>query len=303
MTWQKLGCVPNLYPGRAGIIYDLSVPDMADALASAVLRDSESWDAFSITVVANSNTELAILEAARAQAFAYRIVSELDIPFIAFPPTWDEYIASLPKKFRYTIRSGEKLLKKLGKLEMRLYTESEQCDEFLKLAYAIERKSWKEGTGTSLTRQPIQKRFHEQLAPVAAELGMFRGYVLLLDGEPIAHIYGLQFGDVLCDLKESFDKKYADSSPGSVLKGLVMQELIGGTIKSWDFIGRAEFHKLRWTNDVYKQRHYVFYAGGKGRLLRWRHDLGVIMRKLHILPAQEDSFGRAGSSGTANQVD
>jgi CelD/BcsL family acetyltransferase involved in cellulose biosynthesis len=300
LSLRKLGCVPNLYPGRIGIIHDESAPHTADSLASALLDDANDWDMFSITTVADSRTESAILGAAGRRGLSYRILSETDIPFIVFPSTWEEYAGSLAKKVRYTIRSGEKHLRELGTLEMRSFTQPEHCDDFLHLSYMVERKSWKERAGTSLTQQPAQERFHERLAPVAAKLNLFRGYILLLNGEPLAHIYGLQNGSVFCDLKESFDNAYGRFSPGSVLKALVMQKLIREGIRCWDFVGRAEFHKLRWTDRTYRQRQYVIYAGRKGSILKWRHDLGRMMRKWHLVPAPRDQFGRPGANGKAS---
>ena len=289
---RHLRCITNLYPGRGGILQDPENRDTAERLFSNLLT-SLRWDQLTITTVGDSTSESALRRAAKDNRYSPHILLETQIPYIEFPPTWEEYFSSLAKKFRYTIRSAEKQLEKLGKLEVKPYADPADCEEFLQNVATIEKNSWKEDAGSSLTQQPLQGKFHSELAPVAAALDMLRGYVLFSGARPIAHIYGLQHGHVFCDLKESFDEEFATYSPGSVLKAMVMREIVGKTIRCWDFIGRAEFHKLRWTKKTYTQRTwFLFSHSSKGRLLAWRNKLSSTLRKAHILPAPASDFGR-----------
>lgn len=290
--WRHTGCIANLYPGRTGIIHDQKNPSAAKALTRVVLDEDDSWDQLSISVVSGSDTEAALLSTSNGLGLDFRITSEFDIPYIMFPTDWESYFGSLPKKFRYTIRSGERKLQDIGELSLRTYTNPDQCAEFLNYVEAIEKSSWKEAAKTSLTQQQLQWDFHAALSETAARAGMLRGFVLLLDQRPIAHIFGLRSGDTFCDLKESFDEDFSGNSPGAVLKALAMKENIAESITGWDFIGRAEFHKMRWTKDTYRIRTFIFFAGQKGRILRYRHDIGVLLRKLNLISETPDVFGR-----------
>lgn len=283
--------IPSIYPGRAGIVHDARVGE--DELRELFEYACSTWSHFSLAIIADSPTESALKHAVKVMRAECQTAAETQVPFIVFPETWDEYIMSLPKKFRYTIRSGEKVLREAGELEVRSYETEESCDEFLAHIRKIESMSWKHQAGTSLTKQQKQWQFHERLAPIAARLSLLQGYVLLVDGTPVAHILGIRFGDTFCDLKESFDENYSQQSPGAVLKSLAIKDLLNKGVSGWDFVGQAEFHKLRWTSTTYTVRQYEIFCGWKGRLSLLRNRLAATLRAIKLLRQEErPQFGR-----------
>ncbi len=263
---QLLSLVSNLYPGRGGFIFDRDNRDAAVVALTELLMDSASFDVAKITVVADSEHERVLSEAILAAARSARVVFEQEIPYIEFPSTWDDYQKRLSKKFRYNIRASTKLLNERGKVGIDVYERSDDVEELLSCIRKIEMASWKEEAGTSLTKNPSQWDFHEQLVHACAADGSLCCYVLRVGGEPIAHILGLVGGSVFFDLKESYDETYREFSPGTVLKAWVFENLVGERITHWDFVGPAEFHKLRWTKSTYRIRQYqVFSRSLRGR--------------------------------------
>jgi CelD/BcsL family acetyltransferase involved in cellulose biosynthesis len=260
-----------------------------------IFQDMVDWDVFSLSVVAGSDTEKLLLQTATENTCVYRKVSEFPIPYIDLSKPWTEYFDGLRKKFRYTIRSGDKQLRSLGELKSVTFTDPASCEEYLRHVYTIERNSWKEDRRTSITSNPTQSEFHKKLAFLAATDRLLRGYVLFLNGQPIAHIFGLRVGQTFFDLKESYNEAYGENSPGAVLKAHAIQDLISENVRFWDFVGPAEFHKLRWTSLTYVQRTYsVFSRRAKGRSLQFRHDFAKRLRTLKLLKPKRDDFGRRG---------
>ncbi len=293
LPWTQIGCIANLYPGRAGILFNSDDQESVDAaaLVSQKLFDhSSKWDVLSLTLTAGGPTEELLIEAAEANQISFRIASEMQIPYIEMNETWDSYFGKLSKKFRYTIRNGEKQLRKVGNLELAVFSKPDDVEPFLQCVDRIERKSWKHRANTSLSTNAKQQCLHQQLAPVAAKFGILKGFVLLLDETPIAHIYGLSAGRVFCDLKESFDDAYSQYSVGSVLKSLALQELMDGSIHYWDFIGPTEFHKRRFTDKHYLQRQYIFYRSSlAGRFLKARFGIRQIVDRFRVAPTDKSA--------------
>lgn len=293
-AWNHLTCALSIYPGRSGIIHT-SGSDAVNAVEALLLEffgHSKAWHVFSMAAVSGGPTEAALLNATGALSLSCHVTNQIDIPYITLPSSWETYLGGLAKKFRYTIRSGERQLRSIGRVEVRRYSATTECAEFLAHVFSIERRSWKERNRTSLTTQTNQKAFHEQLAPIAAGLGVLQGYVLSIDEKPIAYIYGLKTGNVFCDLKESYDEEFASFSPGAVLKASAMQDLIDQGVKHWDFVGPADFHKRRWTSQTYRLTQYCVYAGRMGRLIHMRQRIGRSLRRLNLLPKRPDDFGR-----------
>lgn len=268
---KVLSLVSNLYPGRAGFVFDREHRGVAVSVLTELLLDSSRFDVAKITVVADSEHEQILSEAVSAAACRAEVLFEQEIPYIELPDVWDDYLMSLSKKFRYNIRTSTKLLNERGTVAIDVYEHPDDVEELLGCIRQIEMASWKEEAGTSLTKNQSQWDFHERLIHACARDRTLRCYVLRVADEPIAHILGLVGGSVFFDLKESYAESYRDFSPGTVLKAWVFEKLAGGSITHWDFVGPAEFHKLRWTKSTYRIRQYqIFGRSPRGRIAALR---------------------------------
>jgi len=271
VSWAELRHIPDLYPGRSGLAELIGNESNISAALENVFDQQERWDSFSLCVLAGGPMERCLLAAARRRNAIPYLESALNYPYVILPGNWDELYSGFSKKFRYNIRNSQKLIKELGELSLKRVTSENEVREFLDAVYSIERNSWKEEAGTSLTKNKIQEVFHEQLAPIAADSGLFRSYVLYLNCTPVAHVYGLLCHGVFYSLKLSYIEQYRKVAPGIVLTALVLQDLIADGVKCWDWSGPSEEYKRRWSKDVYCLRTYKFFGNSwKGQLLRFR---------------------------------
>jgi CelD/BcsL family acetyltransferase involved in cellulose biosynthesis len=277
-SWTLLRQISDLYPGRSE-----SALLMTDSAASSALYDKafamhESWDCFSICVLGDGQAELDLLASAERSGFKPVLEESNFYPYIDLPDNWDELYAGFAKKFRYNIRNSEKLLRKQGDLTLDRVTDPDEIERFLDHAFSIERLSWKEAAGTSITKNAHQEDFHSRLAHATASTGIFRGYVLYLDDSPIAHVYGVLLGGIFYSLKLSYSEEYRKYAPGIVVTALALQDLIAEGVKFWDFSGLSEDYKRRWTGKEYCLRMYKFFGKGvRGRLLAVREILRRIL--------------------------
>lgn len=267
-AWSELRHISDLYPGRSAVAGLVGREDDSVAVLSKVFDEYDGWDCFSLTVIADSPMEKNLLAISNGRRFVSFLESELEYPYIELPTEWDDLYGSFAKKFRYNIRNSLKLLRDCGQLELRRTTDVEEVPRFLQDAYEIERNSWKESAGSSLTTNERQEEFHTRLASLAAKQEILRAYILYLDGSPIAHVFGVLCDGVFYSLKLSYSEEYRKYSPGTVVTALVIQELISDQVSFWDFAGPTEEYKRRWTSKSYNLRSYtVFNRSLRGQLL------------------------------------
>jgi CelD/BcsL family acetyltransferase involved in cellulose biosynthesis len=213
------------------------------------LLNLTGWDIATFTLPAGSVFEVAMLEACASRSLRSRSIARLDSPFVVLEKSWEDQLATLPKKMRWTVRKSIKELSSLGNVTYERFEDTSDRTTLLSVIEEIERNSWKESANTSLTAQEHQRRFFRSLLENAGS--QVSAHVLCIDKQPIAYILGLRDKDTFLDLKESFSQSYAQYSPGHVLKKFAIDHLIVSGIKIYDFMGRCEPYKLKWTDRTY----------------------------------------------------
>lgn len=265
---RKLLAISQLYSGRNRLL-SREPRAFADALLDALLRDEPPWDWLSVTLGEGSESLLGLSEAAARRGLDVEVVSVAESPYIELPEDWDRYFDSLGKKFRWLLRNSRKKLSEAGRLEYRAYRSEAEVPALLEAIYEIEKASWKEDSGSSITLNASQQRFYELFSPAAARRGWLSGHVLTLDDEPIAYIYGIQLGAVFHDLKESYKQAVRDHSPGHVLKMFAMPDMIADGVRVYDFCGKCDAFKMKWTDLTYRRCDLVVHNRTvRARLLR-----------------------------------
>jgi len=260
----------ELYGGRTGFLLREPRSEHLAALLSHAQWSLKPWDTLFLTVVEGSEYEKLLLDLAPRKGWHCLILGKEHSPYIPFLDSWEHHIASLPKKLRSTMRNGEKRLRERGELTYRECRSSEEVRGFISAVEAIERDSWKAEAGTSIASNLVHDAFHRNLALRAAADGGFSGHLLLLNGEPIAYIMGLLHEGVFLDLKESYRSSFREMSPGHVLKSFAFARLYERDTQLYDFMGKCEEYKLKWTDKTYCRNTYlVFNNSLRGWVARW----------------------------------
>ena len=290
---RTVEAVPQLYSGR-GFLLAWDVDLFAMALLEYFSRAPEPWDWLEITVPAGSPSQRAIESAAARLSCKLRVTSTSRTPYIDFPERWETLFEGLAKKFRWTLRSSRKRMEGAGRLTHRVFTAASEVDQFLTMVFAIERESWKEQSGTSITLSAIQQTFYRGFAEGAARRGWLRGHVLLLDDAPAAYIFGVQIGPVFHDLKESYRLPLSDFSPGHVLKTFAFPCLFEEGVTRYDFRGNCDDFKLKWTQQIYERVTLRVEAGSVR--VRAANALGSLKRRgVHAVSKLKSALGNSAS--------
>lgn len=288
MGWTEIGLLPDLYPGRTGVIHAQERPEPGLSLLRFVMSRPKDFDVYTMTFVEGSTLEAAFLKTVSDSGLTARTISQTACPYIAIPENWDDLLARLGSRFRRNLRSRERKLRGVGRLSIEPFTTPESCKEFLSGVIRVERRSWKEAAGTSLTTNEEQLRYHEELVRICAADGSLQSFLLMLDDDPIAHVIGLRSNGVYLNLKSSFIETYRKYGLGTIIKSLIIRDVFGGTVKYWDFVGESQEHKMQWTDKTYTLKKYaVFSSSAKGHVLRMRSGVGHQMRRLKMGAARK----------------
>jgi CelD/BcsL family acetyltransferase involved in cellulose biosynthesis len=256
---RVLASISEIYSGRDGFI----LSDLQDRNLSTILaylrREVVGWDAFLFTVVEGSPSAMLASKLLGSGEYRCELLGSRSSPYIVLRESWPEFFGQLPKQLRTNLRAAERRLASCGTPCYEEFVDGSGAAVFLQAVLDIERNSWKELEGTSITANPHQRQVYETLAQVAVERGWFSGHLLRLDGEPVAYIYGLLNRGIFYDLKSSFKLKYREFSPGNLLTRLALERLHARRAVFYDFRGECEAYKMRWTQRTYTCLTYAVY--------------------------------------------
>jgi CelD/BcsL family acetyltransferase involved in cellulose biosynthesis len=170
------------------------------------------------------------------------------IPLAGF--TFDAYLATLGSSHRANFR---RRLKGIGqKFEMQfeqVRTHRERCDMLAALV-GFHEKRWNEQGGSSAFMTPAVVAFQDEVTRHALEAGWLRMYVLRLNGDAAAVMYGFQYGGRFYFYQHGFDDRYQAHSVGLVLMGLTIRAAIEEGAGEFDMLWGVESYKFLWARDA-----------------------------------------------------
>jgi CelD/BcsL family acetyltransferase involved in cellulose biosynthesis len=165
-----------------------------------------------------------------------RFYAELDRGF-------DHWLGTLSSKSRSTLKRKVKKLAERsgGTLDLRCYRTDGEVEEFYRHARSVSALTYQE----RLLRSGLPEG--EQALSTMRELAgrdAMRGWILFLEGRPVAYLYAPADGRTLVYAYLGYDPEVADLSPGSVLQFGAMRELMEeGRFRLFDFTEGEGQHK------------------------------------------------------------
>jgi len=255
---REISPIVELYGGRGEFVVKDNSPSYLEKMFE-FLYELKDWDTLTFTIVEGGAVANAFEQMVQSRGYVVDTLSKSYRPFVSLTQDWDSYFSQLDSNFRHNFRKAEKKLKKLGSIQFKTYETKEASTEFIDTMLQIERRSWKEKAGTSITTNPYQERFYKLFTPRAVENGWFLGLSLTVNDVPIVHSYGIIFENIFYNLKYSYDESYKAVSPGHLITGFTLRELYRRGVTIYDFHGDAEWYKMKWANTTYSQTHYIMY--------------------------------------------
>lgn len=252
-------------------------PGSVAALLQACRELGTRWDSLRLSKLVDGHPVTPLLEQAAASiGFAPRRRYRKAAYWLALPGSFDEYFASRSAKFRNHARRAEKKLRRAGGVEEIEVTGPADFDRAYEAVLEVERASWKEPHGTSISAIPDQAALYREWGRAAATSGRLHLHLLLLDGEPIAHNLGCIHRGTYYYLKTSYAARHRPLGPATFLRLALIRRLIARGVATMDFCGTPYEWEQQWTS-TYRWHHVLsIYADTvRGRLFSaldaWTH--------------------------------
>ncbi|MEN6449576.1 MAG: GNAT family N-acetyltransferase [Thermoguttaceae bacterium] len=234
---SKVGTLRTLtFPLHAwGSFYGPIGPQPAATLAAAldhVRNTPRDWDVLDLRWQGAPGTDpwqmqRAMLGAgfqALATVWARTAVVDLD-------GSWEAYWSSRKGAWLRRFRHDERRLSACGKLEYVRYRpagwpqESSARWDLYDACEALARRTWQAAAtnGTTLSHESV-RGFLREAHEASARAGMLDLNLLLLDGSPIAFIYGYHRGGYVYGLRRGYDSERAPAGAGNVLLARTLRD-------------------------------------------------------------------------------
>jgi len=242
-------------------------------LLLGALRTEPGWDRIALSDLPATSPVRAPLETAMTAAHL-RPFRQVDrtCPYLTLPGTWAELEQRLTHNFR---RNHRKKRRRLGATLVH-WDESQSVQAALTtLASLHQGRMETSGRGGNF-RKPDYLAFHQRFAERAARRGWLYLAFLQKDGRAIAGRYGFVYRGTYYAYQSGFDPTAGDDSPGEVMLGMVIEDLIRRGVSEFNFLRGPQPHKFHWTD---RSRETVRVEG-------WRHTaLGPTLAGLDRLAA------------------
>lgn len=178
---------------------------------------------------------------------------------LTLPDSLDEVLGSLSSSTRQTVKRYTRKLEREyeGRIESRIFTAVGELDEFFRDVEPVSAKTYQRALGVSFGDMPR----HRERTRVSMENGWFRGYVLYLDGQPVAFHYGDLYRGRFRHGRPGYDPEFADLRVGTYLMLRLFDDLIAHPeARVVDYgVGDADY-KRRFGTRSWREGNVVIYA-------------------------------------------
>jgi CelD/BcsL family acetyltransferase involved in cellulose biosynthesis len=276
--WLSAPTLEFLGTGSVGSDYlDLIVrrgcePQVLDALAGELGRG----DALTrLTQLRPGAAAFAFAARLREGGFSL-VESQTDVcPFIRLSGhTWESYLQGLGPEHRYNVR------RKLGRMGrgFDVYFEEATSEagrrQALSTLIALHRARFETRGGSEAFDTPSLVAFHEEWSGRALARGWLRLFVLRLDGEPVAALYGFRYGRTFSFYQAGFDPARAKESPGLACMAMAIQRAIQEGAEEYDLLHGDEAYKFLWARETRPLTRIELFPS-RPRAVLWQEALGL----------------------------
>jgi CelD/BcsL family acetyltransferase involved in cellulose biosynthesis len=246
--WAFMG-VGTLTPNHLDVIAEPGyLPQARTRFAEMLAEKRADWDILEFgKLPADTATAEAFTVRFAESGFATANSVAAACPYCELPPSYDEYLSMLKRRLRKKIRQTRRWVAEQPDSRRAALTDTE-TDSLAALAslVRIHQARWKGRGYPGAFADPRVVRFHERVVREAHAAGCLRMYVLTEGDDTVAVSYDFHVGSTVQAYLSSFDERWADASPGVLLRSYVIEHSITQSATRFDFLEGEEDYKAAW---------------------------------------------------------
>lgn len=199
--------------------------------------------------------------------------------------TWDSYLATLGSAHRANVRRRLRGIEQQFTARFELVTSDTVRTSALDALAGFHERRFKEQGGSSAFFTPAVRGFQDEATRRALDRGWLRMYVLRLNDEIAAVMYGFFYNRRFYFYQHGFDDRFSRHSIGLVLMALTIRAAIDEGAEAFDLLWGTEGYKSLWARDARTLRRiHLFPPHAAGRIHRRaveaRRRLGRLARRV-----------------------
>lgn len=281
-NFRVLKFIENGITPRSEFIGEALGADEVAAVWRAALEFAPQWDFLLLNNVAHSGpTRQLLRDFLTGNRIRHVELGDRFSPYIRLDQGWESVRTGMGKRLKRNLSNARNRLERAGGFTVETCAGPDEIARGLEQAIAISRRSWKGRLGKDMGGNQQRLEFYRQIAQSFMHDGRVRIWLLRHRDQAIAFEYALIDREHLLLLAIDYDQDFAEFSPGTLLRSLVLEQLVDTGLSYYDFSGTNYDYKLHWTQEVRPHSQFwIFRDGAKSRLLYFM--------KSRILPALEN---------------
>ena len=245
----KLMGTGESYPEYLDIIclngYETAV---LDALSSYLLyRGHKDWDVLNLHNLLESSLFCQLIARPEFNEPCHIMIKRYNIPYLSLASSWESLMRSLTANMRSNIRRRRKKVAKAYGESWYIETASDITSR-MDILQHLHRLRWESSGLPGTFSSEKFSLFHNILAKLLYETGHLRLFLLWINHDPVAALYGFLYNNKFHYYQSGANPAYRSIGVGAFLMELCMEYLIvQDGAKEFDFLTGEEDYKSRWT--------------------------------------------------------
>ena len=197
----------------------------------------------------------------RHEAASYEIARSLDekrwiltdaatnvCPYIPLDGcSWNSYLASLGAEHRYGLNRKWKRLNRDFAVRIEEVKSESQCERAIEATIQLHNLRWTDRGRSNAFDSHSLTDFHREFSMIALRRGWLRLYLLRLDEQVAACLYGFFYRGKFYFYQSGFRPAFERHSPGFLLLGYSIRRAIEEGAFEYDLLHGDEAYKFHWT--------------------------------------------------------
>jgi len=246
--------------------------EVAKKLAEYAVSVVPGWDVLWLTDLNHGSAFwCALQDASTHQALVVSETVSAEIAIVPLPQSWEQYLESVHRDRRYTIRNTRRKFEALSDARFKVVSGAPDLAGVFDSLVRLHHRRWQARGAQHAFATPEYVGFHREAVQRCAEQGWIRFYCLEVCGEPVAVFYCYRFREEIFYFQVGFDPAFEKSRPGLVLIGFALEHAINEGNRTFDFLRGEHDYKNQWGKGLRRTYQLAGYRRNVPALLfQWK---------------------------------
>lgn len=227
---------------------------VTNLVCNEISDNSENWDLLWLSDLPEDSECYATFLAhfTKSADFTCYPANDRYCPYIDLSKhSWDSYFESLSANMRSNLRRRNKqVFNNQYNAEIVLCKNIADVSYFLDEIFALHLQRWEPQGGSDGFCGQELRNFHQEVAERFFYNDWLRLYLLKINGQAVAGIYGMEFDKTFSFYQSGFSPEWEKLSVGKVLMGHTIKDAISRGMSTYDFLHGRENYKFSWANSL-----------------------------------------------------